>query len=221
MFPEETVVQYLEEFEGRTIENPWVMTERFQALNLRVTSASVSLHFSQAPTASSLAAALQDIDRHSRRVATAFEQQVPPAKLFGRGVHLKPLADGLIVESAAPGSLDVEMTLGAIYTLVISNPISFALNLASLMKFGRVGVKALLLEGESRRASLRVAPTPDPSSAMPDSWSADVIEIPTVHGVVRVPTHMASMRLTYRGPDGTELTVEAEPDRVSHSDATD
>lgn len=217
MFATERIVLSLKEAtrDADWIEDPYEWYANRRLPEPDVVRASVRLHFSEPPTASALAAVLQEVDRHARRTVTSFETGVPPSALFGRGVHLRPLADGLVVEQAREGSLEVVLLLGALYGAITSQPLSFALNLASLLEYSQVVVRSLLPDGKQRSKELRVAPTHRPQGSTDEAWSADTIEIPTPHGIIRVPAHFEHVRCDYESPDGSKLTVEAGPDRDS------
>lgn len=194
---------------GDVIVEPseWIGNEAFPSLE--IAGASMGLRFSEAPTASALSLALQDVDRQARRTATAIERNVPPRDLFGRGVRLQPLAEGLIVTRAREGSLDVIVLLGGLYSAATSQPLSFALNVSSLLQLTRIGVRAVLPSGKKRLKQLRVAPTHRPVGSAGQAWAADTIEIPTPDGVVRVPSHFETVRFDYETADGAKLTFEA------------
>jgi hypothetical protein len=177
-----------------------------------VDDASMVLRFSAPPVASALAAALLEIDREARRTATAIERRVPPEDLRGRGVRLVPLADGLVVHDAQPGSLNVLLLLGGIYSAVTSQPLSFALNVASLMGYGKLTVRGLLPDGRQRRKQGRVGPSRlRLRSGVYEEAFGPAVRIPTPHGDVIVPQDVEHLTLHLRGADGSEFDLEMRP----------
>lgn len=173
----------------------------------RIEDASMTLSFSESPTASALAGALAQFDRESRRTVRAFERGVSPRSLFGRGVRLKPLREGLVVEDARPGSLDVSLLLGGLYTAITSQPLSFALNLAALVSYSRATVRALLPDGKGESRDVAVIPREIPY----EEAFADGVLIHTPHEVVFVPASMKAARIDYETRDGSKLSVEFKP----------
>ncbi len=101
----------------------------------------IGLLFEQSPTASALARGLDEMDRQARRVVAASRLGVRPETLRGRGVRLVPRSQGLIVERADAGSLDVLVALGGLYQAVVSQPVSFVLNMAALMEYSKAMIR--------------------------------------------------------------------------------
>lgn len=213
MFAGEKVLRALEEAArgGDVVHDAGALIEAGRGARFDVSDASMRIFFSKAPTASALSAALEEIDRQARRTATALEKKRPPSTLFGRGVHLKPLADGLVVERADAGSLDVLLLLGGLYGTVISDPVSFALNVSSLLGYGRMAFRAVLPSGKERHRDVLVAPTSPPQGLDDNKWPADTIEVPTAYGTIRVPTNLKTVSFVYEAADGTKLAIHAEP----------
>jgi hypothetical protein len=174
---------------------------------ISIAAVEMGAHFSVAPTASALASALLELDREARRTATAIRRRVSTAELFGRGRRLEPLKDGLVVQEARAGSLDVTLALGGLYTIVTSQPLSFMLNLASLAGYGRVVVRVLTPGGRERAHRLSVAPTGPPPPAAPGDAA---MRVPTPDGDIVVPARFTYVKLHARGADGSIIDIEAE-----------
>src|SRR5438552_3926128 len=81
-------------------------------------SASMSVLFRTSPTVGAFVDVVDTVDREARRAVAGMLRGVPPHTLRGRGVRLVPRSDGLVVEQAQPGSLDVILLLGGLYNVV-------------------------------------------------------------------------------------------------------
>lgn len=187
----------------------WIYAER--VVRFPVEAAAVRLRFDAPPPAAALATALVDVDRAARRTATALDRRVPPSALFGRGTRLVPPAQGLVVEDARPGSLDVDMLLGGIFGFVVGQPMSFVLNVASLLQYGRLAIRAILPSGGNETAEVQVAPTVPDRGDRPLQLRG-TIQVPTPHGMVSVPESFRYVRIEFKSTDGTRLEFEARPD---------
>lgn len=200
---------------SRGIDNPeeWILATALEPLV--VANAAMGLSFADAPTAAALSGALAEVDRNARRVATAIDRQIPPRQLFGRGKRILPPTEGLIVQRAQEGSLDLLLLLGGIYQAVISQPLSFVLNVASLLQLGRLGVRAIMPKGDEKSTELKIAPTKLDSEIHRELFGDDAIELPTPHGMVRVPKKFQHVRFYLETSDGSKLYFEAAPD-TSH-----
>jgi hypothetical protein len=175
----------------------------------QVEHASMGLYFPESPSAYALATALLAVDREARRTATALERKLQPQALFGRGVRLVPPARGLVVENFEPGSLDVLMVLGGIYSVVTSQPLSFILNVASLLQYGRLAVRATLPEkAGDRRMEVTVASAHRHANGDTES-SPNPLVLTTPAGTILVPNRYSHVTLTVESTDGSRVHFEA------------
>lgn len=149
----------------------------------------MELYFAEPPSAADLGNALILVDREARRVARALEERVPPSSIRGEARRFGPTHRGLVVESARAGSLDVAVQLGGIYEAVVSQPLSFVLNVASLLQYSRLVVRSFIPSGSS---------------------SEEVLEVPTEHGPVKVPQSMNRFRLKIVNSDGSRIEFDGE-----------
>jgi hypothetical protein len=176
---------------------------------IEVEQATFQVHFDEPPTAAILAHLVAELDREARRVATSFERDVPLEKLQGRGTRLIPPDQGLVVEAATQGSLDLNVILGGIYQTFTGQPLSFVLNLASLLGYSRAAVRALIPaqqahEDETERAVIVEVPIFYSSGRKKD-------EIRSRHARVVVPAGTnSSIRIRVQSYDGTGVEVELD-----------
>lgn len=173
-----------------------------------VAEMSLILRLHEMPTASALARALDELDREARRVVAARRRGVRPETLRGRGVHLVPRRQGLVVERAEPGSLEVLLGLGALYQAVVSDPVSFVLNVAALMDYGK---SVLRLPGRRTEKSIVVRLPellpPDAHEFYTDAES----DVPSpMRGEVKIPSEYSKVTVRIKGSDGSSIKIDCE-----------
>lgn len=180
-----------------------------------VEALSIQLYFPTSPTASTLAASLEDVDRQARRIATAFLSGQSIDELYGRGKRLLPRAQGLTVEEARRGSLDVSVGLGAIAGIVLSDPVSFALNLLSLLDYGKAAVRAVTTRSTTEldiqiERPVDVAQDDDPHGTGPQPG---VLRVAAEGVLVEVPDTHSAIRIRIAARDGSSVEIDAGPGR--------
>lgn len=162
------------------------------------------MHFADAPVAASLAATVGTVDLEARRAATALQRRLHPEQLRGRGTRLIPPREGLVVNRADPGSLDVALLLGGLYTIVTSQPVSFALNFGELLGFGQMAVKAVLPGGKEESTEVLVSSELGTFLGPQDSQP---LIVPTPHGFLTIPEDV-SVEIEMDFHDGTKLRLK-------------
>jgi len=109
----------------------------------------------------------------------------------------------LAVKRAEPGSLDIELLFGGLYTVITSQPVSFALNFADLLGYGRLAVKAIL-PGDNEETTEVVFTSQ--SGSYVGVRDGQTLLVPTPHGPLVVPDDF-SVDLEMDFPDGTRLSL--------------
>jgi hypothetical protein len=180
---------------------------------LAVERGSIEVLFGDTPTATDLAAAVDEVDRDARRVVAAFERGVRPEDLRGRGVRLVPPSRGLRVERADPGSLDVVLVLGGLYQAITSQPLSFALNLAALISGGKKAVVRVLAPAHrkpSREMTLSLPMLPAGGRHAGGSTEAGENDLQAPPVALVQTTGYAKLRARMTSSDGSTIEIEAE-----------
>jgi hypothetical protein len=180
---------------------------------LSVERGSIDVLFDETPTASNLAMAVDEVDRDARRVVAAFERGVRPEHLRGRGVRLVPPGRGLHVERADPGSLDVVLVLGGLYQAITSQPLSFALNLAALLGYGKATLRAMnpRRRRPAREITIRLPVLPKGEHHAIEPGDQATPELPSGEGAhVEVPSSYSSVHIRMTSSDGTSIEVDCE-----------
>jgi hypothetical protein len=203
------LLRVLEDATGKTgrIETPWDWIYA-PATNISADEVTIHLRFRDPPSAGAIAYALAEVDRQARRTVTAMERQTTPSALFGRGVRLRPVSEGLRVVDARPGSLDVDLILGGLYAVVLSQPVSFVLNLVSLLQYGHVLVRVVRPNRKQEQREIEVAHTERPQYAEP---AEGTISVAGPYGPISVPDRFEHVRVNVRTSDGTTFEFEAGP----------
>ena len=197
---------------GQVSPERWLFDPPPAQAQLQVESVSMELRFSDVPQAAVVAGLLEKVDREARRVATGLERRISPEVLRGRGVRLIPPRQGLAVEQGRPGSLTLDLLLGGLYTIVTSQPLSFALNLSALLGYGRVLVRAVLPGGNSKSTEISVSSA---GSSVTGAWKSPKppLVLSTPHGPALIPDGFEYVKIEMKGADGTEVSLECRPDR--------
>ncbi|MEV4419992.1 hypothetical protein AB0L40_08450 [Patulibacter sp. NPDC049589] len=217
------------------LPDPW--SEPNDSVELR-TSGRAALHllFDAAPAASELAEALGTVDREARRTAAAIARGVDPLELSGRALMRR--SDGFQVQRADPGSLDVVLQASVvIYGAIVSQPLSFVLNLAALTGYGKIVRRAivsrheradeLILREQEEPVRLEVPPRgrplrprreaqlQDPTVEPPEDFERRILVQMGQAGpvVIPIPSALTKMSLTTEYADGSseEVTFERRP----------
>jgi len=218
----ETIVERLSRSDvlARSAEYPWfadVVDRQLRAIDLEVpvTGVSMRIRFVETPTAAALARSLDETDRQARRVVAAFERGVRPENLRGRGTRLVPPALGLVVERADPGSLDLLLGLGGLYQVVTSQPLSFALNLAALVGYGKAAVRAIDPRLPDKLSEINVhlptLPHADHETYHPEGLTlarTTSARPPRGLAVARIPSDYTDVRIRVEYADGTSIDIE-------------
>jgi hypothetical protein len=178
--------------------------------DLTIENARIDIVFADIPTATALAHSLDQTDREARRVVAGFELGARPESLRGRGVRLVPTERGLRVERAEPGSLDVVLLLGGLYQAVTSQPLSFALNLAALLGYGRAVLRAVGLAGATAtpEISVELPAMPVSDEAYPSGLTTGDPAPPPGVARVQIPSSYSNVLFRMRLADGTCVEIE-------------
>jgi hypothetical protein len=182
----------------------WIFDPPGWERELEVSDGLVRVHFPHAPVAASLAATVGTVDLEARRAATALQRRLHPEQLRGRGTRLIPPREGLVVDRADPGSLDVALLLGGLYTIVTSQPVSFALNFGELIGLGQLAVKAVLPGGKEESSEVVVS---SESGTFFGTKDRQQLIVPTPHGILTIPED-ASVEIEMDFFDGTKLRIK-------------
>lgn len=182
----------------------WIFDPPGWERELEVSDGRIRVHFADAPVAASLAAAVGTVDLEARRAATALQRRLRPEQLRGRGARLIPPREGLIVTRADPGSLDVSLLLGGLYTVVTSQPVSFALNFGELLGLGQLAVRAVLPGGKDESAEVLVS---SESGTILGTQDSQPLIVPTPHGLLTIPEDV-SVEIEIDFFDGTKLRLK-------------
>jgi hypothetical protein len=102
------------------------------------------------------------IDRECRTIAAANQAGQAAHVLRLTGAPIVPAGEGLEVKQALDGSLIVDLLLGGLYNAITGQPVSFALNLASLLGYTRAVVRRLRGNDPPREIPVQVPPAPLP-----------------------------------------------------------
>jgi hypothetical protein len=200
-------IRSFEEFE-QVVTRRVTQAER----SLEISEAELGIVFSETPSVAAVVDALSQIDREARRVAAGFRDDVSPNQLRGRGVRLVPRAEGLVVRDASAGSLDIVILLGALYSLVTSQPVSFALNIAALLGYSKMVIQAVLPSQDAGETELEVPPLDVLDSVEVTDVPDESALVSTPFGPVIIPKDFEYLRIDYKGRDGTELKIRAKPE---------
>lgn len=166
----------------------WIEDPPDRRLPQAVEHAELGLYFRDSPPATALGNTLISLDREARRIVRALDERRSPADLRKRGTRLGPTRSGLVVERAEEGSLDVVVLLGGLYGAVVSQPLSFALNLASIIQYGHLIIEA-------------VTPTSGNETA--------TLEVPTSDGLIKIPVDedLKEVELDLKNADGSTFRL--------------
>lgn len=219
----ETVIDEMVEGDlvGRIADYDSFVTEvepllRETEAGLEIEEAGLQLQFGTAPTAAALARALDETDRQARRVAAGIQRGVRPESLRGRGVRLVPTALGLRVERADPGSLDVVLTLGGLYQVATSQPLSFALNVAALLDYGKAAIRVFRpgRKKPTREITVRlpIMPVRDHEEYHHQPAAEHIPQLPSGEAQVQIPSDYTTVRITMRSAGGDSVEIDCSRD---------